>query len=197
MKTIFLFILSISFSSANAQSVIREKKILRYYKSVLDSINGVENLAYANEKATKIQSQKCKLGEILFKELATTNLKDITANAISVNKYIYTDNIETTTRHSIVTITYKTIEDAKLNYQKIIQAALEESGVPGLTDANDIIIINGKMLYWINSNCFYTLKKHIEFADTFLKELGLGKTEYIECDCGKVICKSIKVIRSH
>lgn len=125
MKTIFLFILSISFSSANAQSVIREKKILRYYKSVLDSINGVENLAYANEKATKIQSQKCKLGEILFKELATTNLKDITANAISVNKYIYTDNIETTTRHSIVTITYKTIEDVKLNYQKIIQAALE------------------------------------------------------------------------
>lgn len=194
MKTLIQFLVCTILFSANAQNKIVEKKLTQSYKQVLDSINGMDNIEYENVNATKILFQKRTPGITLFKELEASSLKHVTTNARDVKLYSYEDTIQKTGKNSITVIVYKTNKEAEFSYTKILEVALEKSGVPGLTYTNDVILLSGKTIYWFNSNCLYSIKKHMEFVNVFCNIYGLNKKEYIECGCGEVVCNSIFIM---
>jgi hypothetical protein len=191
MKNLFFITLLLSFTCCYSQTSKTTKDFISIYKQALDSIKGRTDSIYYSGSQTIMVLKKINPGVVLFKVLKNTPLAAITAKALSVKEYSYTDKLVKNARFCFVEITYKSSAEAATWYKKIKKIALEKNGIPGLTYTNDFIINKKNKIYWFNSNCMYSGDIHFQLSFAIFNLYNPEFNECVVCDCGKVICQEI------
>jgi hypothetical protein len=138
---------------------------------------------------TELAIDTLQIGDIIFAELETTPLANITNETQNIVKYSFLlPGKNNKLKHHFIALSFGTKEKADYNFAVFKKVATEKTGVPGLTYTSDYIVQVNKNIYWINSNCSYSYSNHTYFVDAFKKAASIFVEPAIKCECGQVKC---------
>jgi hypothetical protein len=129
--------------------------------------------------------------DLIFIELKNTPLKNVVNEAIIVYKYNFLLNNDLIKySHSLSILDFCSTNKADSIFSIFKKIAFEKNGVPGLTYSNDYLVRLENKIFWIHTNCIFSYNNHMKMIKLFESLINTGKSEKINCECGKVICNN-------